>query len=464
MTVSRVRHHCTGMKSKLLGTTLLGMFVFGCSGSSAISDGSGGTASGIGGTGTGGAPAAGGTIASTGGAPVATGGSATGGANASTGGKAAGGTSSSTGGRAAGGSGVGGAATGGANPGGGQATGGKGNPGGGQASGGVAYPGGGQASGGVANPGGGQATGGKANPGGGQATGGQVSSGGASTSVAGASTSSGCGKAPTIASSQYNNGSTIAITAASMQRRYILSVPTNYDNAKPYKLIIAIHQLDGNDKQMYSQKYYGLQSLTNDTTIFVAPNGQKSGAPCSGTGNGDSGCGWPNSSGGDMALMDAVVAQVEANFCIDTNRIFATGWSYGASMSYEVGCQRPLGGTGSASWGVRGIAIYSGAQMSGSCKPSTPIAFYGSHGTNDNVLGYDGGVKLAQNMAQASGCTWATPTKATGAHVCTNEAGCKAGYPAEFCSFVGPHTPFPDTGSSANTWQPPVVWAFFNQF
>src|SRR5437763_1771688 len=47
-----------------------------------------------------------------------------------------------------------------------------------------------------------------------------------------------CGKAPTIASSMYNNGNPISITAANLQRRYILSVPTNYDNTKAYKLVV----------------------------------------------------------------------------------------------------------------------------------------------------------------------------------------------------------------------------------
>ena len=155
--------------------------------------------------------------------------------------------------------------------------------------------------------------------------------------------SAGCGKAPMIESSMYNNGKNIPITAANMQRRYILSVPTNYDNTKPYKLIIAWHQRDGNDNQMYANKYYHLQPLSNDTTIFVAPNGQLNGAPCKGTGNGEGSCGWPNTNDSDMALGDAVVAQVEANFCIDTNRIFATGWSYGGSMSYANACERPLG-------------------------------------------------------------------------------------------------------------------------
>ena len=270
---------------------------------------------------------------------------------------------------------------------------------------------------------------------------------------------------PTIASSMYNNGNPISITAASKQRRYILSVPANYDNTKPYRLVIAWHQLDGNDKQMYQQNYYWLKDIADaaSSTIFVAPNGEKNGTPCTGTGNGESGCGWPDSSGSNVALADAVVEQVEANFCIDKNKIFANGWSYGGSMSYRTACSRPLGGTGT--WGVRAVAIYNGAaQLSaGGCNPSKAVAFYASHGTDDNVLPYDGGVSMATTYAKLNGCTAMTPTRATGNHVCTNYTGCTAGYPVEFCSFVGQHTPDPPR-EGGQRWQPQEVWKLFSQF
>ena len=169
-----------------------------------------------------------------------------------------------------------------------------------------------------------------------------------------------------------------------------------------------------------------------------------------------------------MQLMDAVVKAVTDNFCVDMNHIYATGWSYGASMSYEIGCERPLGGpTATATWGVRAIAIYSGAQMSGSCTPSTanPVAYYASHGTHDSVLNYSGGVTLAQNMATANGCTWQTPTSvSSGTHVCTKLTGCKAGYPLEFCSFNGDHTAYPDNGTESSSWGPQEVWTFLSQF
>ena len=360
------------------------------------------------------------------------------------------------------------------------ASGGKSGPAGGSTAGGAVgsggHPGtgGSSASGGTTSqPGTGGATATGGNPGldGGSGTGGAIDAGGSTP----AGQSAGCGKTSTITSSQYNNGNPISITAASIQRRYILNVPTSYDNTKPYKLVIAWHQLDGNDKQMYANKYYHLLDLSKDSTIFVAPNGQKSGAPCSGTGNGESGCGWPNTDGQDMALGDAVVAQIEQNFCVDTNRIFATGWSYGGSMSYENASERPLGGTvGGAAGYLRAIAVYSGAVMSGKVAPSLPVAYYASHGTQDTVLCYDstssgcsvsgiGGVGMFQNFATINGCTWATPTKATGNHVCTSLTGCKTGYPAEFCSFVGGHTPDPSEGGGGS-WEYQNVWTFFSQF
>jgi len=270
--------------------------------------------------------------------------------------------------------------------------------------------------------------------------------------------SAGCGKAPGIASGMYNNGMHISITAANMQRRYILNVPTNYENSKPYKLIIAYHELNGNDDEMYRNQYYHLLPLSNNSAIFVAPNGQQGGASCTQA----SGCGWPNPSNSDLALADAVVAQIEQNFCVDTNRIFATGWSYGGSMSYKTACERPLGGV--ANGFVRAIAVYSGSQLSGNCTPSKPVGYYASHGTGDSVLGYSQGVGLFRNFATANGCTYvAPPSSVNGNHVCNTLMGCMTGYPTQFCAFNGDHTPDPRDGG-ASSWEYQTVWTYFSQF
>jgi poly(3-hydroxybutyrate) depolymerase len=472
-------HSASGALRHLwLPTFLMALVLPGCGEESASNTGSGGSTPAAGGVATsGGSPGVGG--AATGG--VATGGSSSGGAATGGGGPTGGvgATGSSTGGVGATGAGTGGtgpaggtgptggvgatgsstggvgatgAGTGGTGPSGGAMTGGTG-PSGGATTGGA--PAGGAPTGG-AMPGGSAGTGG-VSEGGAPATGGGDATGGASTE----GRSPGCGTEPTIASNQYNNGTTIPITAAGMQRRYILNVPPNYDNTHAYRLIIAWHELNGNDKEMYNNDYYHLLPLSDNSTIFVAPNGQNGGQPCSGTGVGDGGCGWPNSNDSDLALGDAVVAEIEENFCIDTNRIFATGWSYGGSMSYANACARSLSG-GPPGY-IRAIAVYSGAQLSGNCSPSNPVAYYASHGTGDSVLNYSMGLQLAQNFASANGCNWTEPTRATGSHVCTELTGCMDGYPLVFCSFNGDHTPDPSDGGGGS-WEYQNVWDFFSQF
>ncbi len=428
---------------------------------------------GPGGTGAGGRPGTGGT--GTGGI-IGNGGLGTGGMLLPIGGTGTGGLGMGglgMGGLGMGGLGMGGIGIGGEGPSGGTTTGGTGTGGEGP-SGGVQI--GGAPEGGV---GAGGSSGSGNESGGGSESGGSSAGEGQGGGDAGAGTggsvedgrSAGCDTEPGIPSDQYNNGQPISIEAAGMQRRYILSVPDNYDNSHAYKLVIAWHQLDGNDLQMYRDNYWGLKPLSDNSTIFVAPNGQKGGAPCSGMDpSRDDGCGWPNSNGEDLALGDAVVEEIKANFCVDTNRIFASGWSYGGSMSFANACDRPLSDSGY----VRAIAVYAGQTMSGNCTPSKPVAYYGSHGTGDNVLCYDenssstgcmvningGGVGMAQLYADANGCTgWSTPQKANNGHVCTDVTGCPDGYPVKFCSFTGGHTGYPDGG-----WQAPLVWEFFSQF
>jgi len=437
----------------LLGSALVALGAAGCGSTSPSDTGTGGQSSSGGSQGSGGSSGTGGTTGS-GGAAVGTGGSS------STGGKTGTGGSPGTGGMSKG---SGGQASGGATGSGGNSMGGNHGTGGaaagtGGASGGAKGEGGNMGSGGSGPAGGahGGGTGGAAGAGSGG-----MSGGGGSGAPSGMS--AGCGKAPGIASSMYNNGTRIPFTSGSQQRRYILNVPTNYDNTHPYKLIITYHELNGNDVEMYNQKFYNLLPQSNNTAIFIAPNGtQSSGSPCSGTGSGDSGCGWPNQGNADLMYADALVQEIEKNFCVDTSRIFANGWSYGGSMSYKTACERPLG---AANGYIRGVAVYSGSQLSGNCTPSKPVAYYASHGTHDSVLNYSNGVGLAQNFAKANGCTWATPTAVmSGAHVCTNEMGCMQGYPLEFCSFNGDHTPYPDNGQESGSWNAANVWMFFNQF
>ncbi|MGA3058532.1 MAG: malectin domain-containing carbohydrate-binding protein [Candidatus Limnocylindrales bacterium] len=261
--------------------------------------------------------------------------------------------------------------------------------------------------------------------------------------------SAGCGKTtPALA-----NGS---ITVESNGKRaYILRAPDNYDSDHPYRLVLAYHWMGGTAQQVADgtgateAPFYGLWNLANNSTIFVAPVGLGSGTNT----------GWPNTNGQDVAFTDAMLAQLEAGLCIDTGRIFATGFSYGAGMSYELACDRPNV--------FRGVALYSGAYLSGCSGGTTPIAFYASHGLSDSVLDISRGRSLRDHFVQVNGVTPQSPPEpavGSGTHICTTYKGGSAQYPVEWCAFDGDHNPNPHDSGQSTSWNPPQVWAFISQF
>jgi polyhydroxybutyrate depolymerase len=70
---------------------------------------------------------------------------------------------------------------------------------------------------------------------------------------------------------------------------------------------------------------------------------------------------------------------------IDPERVFVAGYSNGGFMAHRLGCElRPL---------IRGIVSIAGAGKSdaGPCPPGPPLRVLQIHGTDDDVVAYDGG-------------------------------------------------------------------------
>ncbi|KAK7943330.1 uncharacterized protein PG986_012443 [Apiospora aurea] len=144
-----------------------------------------------------------------------------------------------------------------------------------------------------------------------------------------AASSAGCGKSPTLKSQRYS------MTVNGKQRQYFMKIPNNYDNSHPYRLVFTWHQLGGsaqkivngeNPQQGGALPYYGLEAISNNSAIFVVPDGLNAG--------------WGNQGGEDVTFFDQLVKTVEADLCVDTNLRFSTGFSYGGAMSYALACAR----------------------------------------------------------------------------------------------------------------------------
>jgi len=191
--------------------------------------------------------------------------------------------------------------------------------------------------------------------------------------------------------------------------------------------------------------YYGLWNMANNSTIFVAPEGLD--------------MGWANSNGRDVTLTDAILAQVEGDLCIDTTRVFATGFSYGAGMSFALACARPTV--------FRAVVLYSGSQLSGCTGGTTPVAYFASHGVSDSVLNISNGRQLRDKFVGLNGCTAMSPpepAKGSGKHTCTSYQGCSAGHPVRWCAFDGDHNPTQKDSGQSGTWVPGEAWTFITQF
>jgi poly(3-hydroxybutyrate) depolymerase len=366
--------------------------------------------------------------------------SATGGSSGTVGASGKGGTSGQSGTTGSGGSsqaGTGGSAgTAGSAPGG---TGGVANSGGSTSAGSGGVATGGGSGSGTAGVGG--AAAGTSNSGG---LGGAAGMSGSGPGGGAAGAGGGCGQARTL-----QNG-TIDIMFNNASRKYILRVPDNYDNTHQYRLVVAYAESGASAMSVADRNYFTMAALdTEKTTIFVAP---------------DAANGMGSWSASDVELTDAILAELEGDLCIDKTRIFATGFSFGGAMSLAVACQRADV--------FRGVAFFSGADLTGSCTGTLtkPIAYYASQASGDSSgdpIPSSGRIKQAQ-FAAVNGCTAepdATTFPAAGQpHRCTVYQGCSAGHPTVYCVFDGPHGWEPRDPGESMSWNAPAAWEFITQF
>ena len=303
--------------------------------------------------------------------------------------------------------------------------------------------------------------------------------GGSSGTGAGGSSpgamSGGCGKTSTVTfqtlSTGKGMGGKVTIQSSGESRSFAMRLPDNYDNKKPYAVYFGFHwnggtmnDVDSGGSNGYIMAHFGLQSLSKNGAIFIAPQGN--------------GNGWANSGGHDLQLVDDILKLVEDNYCVDTTHIFSNGFSYGGGMTYELACARAKV--------FRGAAIYEGAKLSGCDGGKDPIALWQMVGLEDTTCPMSLATPIRDQFVTNNGCTPQSPPQPakgppyskTMGHVCTDYAGCSAGHPLRWCVHQSGHgnaivdgtndlynscaTP-PKTCSDSCpcSWVPADVWKFF---
>lgn len=281
--------------------------------------------------------------------------------------------------------------------------------------------------------------------------------------------SKGCGKQSSLQAIQkVENGEKFQINVGGTNRQFFITLPKNYDKTKPYKLLVANHCMGSKAEDFvhhspdydHPSPYYGQQNLDAEGNyIFAAPQGDDSGM-------------WTKGQA-DHEFFGQMLTTIEDNYCIDTSRVFATGFSFGAMFTNSL--------AQSFQHRLRAVAVYAVADYNIWLPDNAgkPIAWMGIHGKNDQICNYDRAKTsalpriLKNNGPDGTDVSSEKPEEFQGSagHLCYDFKNVDPRFPVKWCSWNGGHQWTAHDGGNTsvgagweNTWVPDVVHEFFEQF
>jgi polyhydroxybutyrate depolymerase len=178
-----------------------------------------------------------------------------------------------------------------------------------------------------------------------------------------------------------------SIVVGGETRDYILHIPAGYNGAKLMPLVLMLHGHGASAQETEKNTDWSAKA-DKENFIVAYPNG---------TGNPRA---WdaiffpvPPPQVDDVAFVRALIDLFEKNLRLDSKRIYVSGFSNGAMMTYLLGAE--------LSDRLAAIAIAEGTigakQADGSTlmipNPSQPLPVIAFHGKQDDVVPYDGGAR-----------------------------------------------------------------------
>ena len=165
-------------------------------------------------------------------------------------------------------------------------------------------------------------------------------------------------------------------------REYIIYVPDSYDETTAVPLMFNFHGYGGNVSEYIN--YADMRFLADsENFILVYPQG----SCLDDSPHWNAGLDSPDnkSDANDFGFIEALINELSSNYTIDSERVYACGYSNGAMFAYALACYKSnmIVAIGS----VSGIML---EETNNNCSPSHPLAVIDIHGTSDLVLPYDG--------------------------------------------------------------------------
>lgn len=244
---------------------------------------------------------------------------------------------------------------------------------------------------------------------------------------------------PGCAREQIDHGRKIekSISAAGLERKYILDVPDAVKAGQPAALIFDFHGWGHSGSGVWNVSRFK-ELAERDGFVTVYPDG----LPISLMGR-DPRPGWEiqkTDGNRDLEFVRAMLAEIEASYCIDLDRVYSTGFSNGGYLSHLLACEM--------SERFAAVAPVGGGDLLTPCHPSRPVPVLIHHGTQDPLI------PLAKAQAARDG--WAT-RNGCGSHEskdgCQHFTGCRDGADVAYCE-----------ENVAHSWPVPAtarIWSFF---
>jgi polyhydroxybutyrate depolymerase len=178
----------------------------------------------------------------------------------------------------------------------------------------------------------------------------------------------------------------VAVPAGLLERSYTVISPKGSPPDAELPVVVALHGL-GVDAAAMSTAADWRGAVAEHDFIAVFPQGMANSwnvGPC---------CPPSNLVGtDDAAFLGQVIDQVLSRDDTDAERLYLTGFSNGALMTYSYACANP--GTFAA------VAPMSGSNVTG-CSPSEPLSLLHQHSDPDLVVPFNGGLGLGVLVSSA---------------------------------------------------------------
>lgn len=177
-----------------------------------------------------------------------------------------------------------------------------------------------------------------------------------------------------------------SIVLQDIPRYYKVHVPKSYSGSNSVPLLFVFHG-GGGDMQIQSKEefYHQISKSEENGHIAVFPNGYSlypSGKFA--TWNAGNCCGEAKKQNiDDIGFVKSILNHLTQKLNIDQSKIYSTGMSNGAMMSYQLACFLTENFTA--------ITAVAGTDNTINCKPTKPISIFHIHAKNDEKVLYFGG-------------------------------------------------------------------------